>query len=531
MIFRLCYFLNACNFNGNVFRQSLEGSLARSFRLRTEVIFHITLLLGAALLFGGALMLKLTERELLKQRIADLTAAAEVTGGALAAMLADGQDLEILKPRVARFLKYLPAGTDSGVWQYAGNALRPVFRSNFKQADIVPRQLMTLRFLTEPQTELSYSNWWFGLGKSSPRYFQLTIPLVHQDRFAGVFLARFPLDSVGRRVMSSFKLLLVYVVLYGVVLFFFGLYQIKRNVVEPIGTLVVSTRQVAGGNLEEKVPETGPVEIVSLARSFNAMVDALRESRQRTDETIDSLQEANEKLKTTSIQLLRSEKMASVGRLAAGMAHEIGNPLAAVVGYVELLKQELPHGRNRDLAGYAGKEVERIDQLVRELLDYAKPGEEREECFDPAGVFREALSLLKRQGLFEGVVLSEELPKRLPCVRMVPQRLMQVLINLLVNARDASRLRGRICLAAGEHDMGVWFSVADEGQGISTKDLARIFDPFFTTKEPGKGRGLGLSVCHRVVEEAGGTIEVQSELGKGSVFVVHLKRERNQDAD
>jgi signal transduction histidine kinase len=493
---------------------------------------HITLLLGAALLFGGALMLKLTEQELLDQRVASLRVVAEAIAGALGDVMDPKQDIEDLRPRVVKLLQLLPPGTDGNVWMFDDHTIKPVFfQGPGETTNKFSQQLLFFRLFPEPQTELSYTSLWFGRGDPAGANLKLTVPLVHQGEFAGVLMARFPLGSVARRVQSSFKILLAYVLIYGAVLFIFGLYQLNRNVVRPIGILMASTLQVTDGNLDEQVSESGPVEIASLARSFNIMVGALRDSRRRTDEYILSLQQANEKLKQTSDELIRSEKIASVGHLVAGMAHEIGNPLAAVMGYIELLKEELPEGRQRDLVDFAGIEFNRIDRLVRELLDYARPGHEQEEIFDPLSVVKETLALLERQGLFGAVTLVEDLPDRLPCVKMVPQRLVQVFVNLLVNARDASPSRGRICVAAGETDTRVWFSVADEGQGIPADDMAHIFNPFFTTKAPGKGRGLGLSVCHRVVEEAGGTIEVQSEFGKGSVFVVRLKREASQNAE
>ena len=505
--------------------------MARSFGLRTEIILHITLLLGAALLFGGFLMLKLTERELLDQRVAGLAVTTEALGSALGDMLSAEQDNQPLRSRVGRLLQPLPSGTAVGVWKWSGETFIPLFLQGSETTALsTVQQIMPIRYVAEPQIDLSYASNWFGPGDPASSYCKVTMPLYGRGELVGVIQIRFPLDDVGRRVHESLKILIIYVFLYGVVLFLFGLYQLNRNVVLPIGRLMSSTRKVADGNLAEQVNEAGPSEIASLARSFNTMVDALRDSRQRTDKHIHSLLQANEKLKQTRGELLRSEKMASVGHLAAGMAHEIGNPLAAVVGYLGLLKAELPEERQRDIIEHASFELERIDQLVRELLDYAKPGTDREECFDPVAVVREALALLGHQGLFDTVELVVDLPGQLPCVRMVPHRLMQVCVNLLVNARDASPAMGRIHVSGGNSEHGVWLAIADEGQGIPDTELPHIFDPFFTTKSSGKGRGLGLAVCHRVVDEAGGTIEVQSELGHGSVFKVRLNRETDNDA-
>lgn len=498
------------------------------FGLRTVIIVHMTLLLGAALLLGGFVMLQLTERELLDQRVSDLTATVEMVGGVLSDMFGAEQDAETLELRVSGILQSLPAGTAFGVWKWSEGSLIPVRLDGAEKGVLKSvQQIMPVRYTSEPQFILSYSNAWLTPMQPTTSYYKVTMPLRRQGRFVGALQMHFPLDDVAQRARGSLKLLLVFVFLYGAVLFFFGLYQLNRNVLRPIGRLMASILRVRGGNFEERVSEAGPAEIASLAQSFNVMVDALRDSRQRTDNHIQSLQQANHELKQTRDELMRSEKMASIGHLAAGMAHEIGNPLAAVVGYIGLLKSELNNGSQQDIIDHVDAELERIDQLVRDVLDFAKPGNDKEEELDPAEIARQAMTMLDRQGVFDSVVLQDDLPRQLASVRMVPHRLLQVCVNLLVNARDASPSMAQIRVSGGANASNVWLTFADEGQGIPDAELPYIFDPFYTTKAPGKGRGLGLAVCHRVVDEAGGAIEVQSKLGAGSVFKVILKREMN----
>lgn len=500
--------------------------MAKQVGLRTEIIFHITLLLGAALLFGGFLLLKLTERELLSQRIDNLEMTMEVVARAVGESLAADDAEPGQHKRVARLLPLLPDAAALGVWKLEGNAMTSVYRHSPDDGWLSSgSQLQAMRFIVEAQSQVSYSSGWLAWGEAPACYFKTTVPIRQGGKFVGVLQARFPLDQVAHRVRSSLKILLLYVVLYGAVLFLFGLYLLNRNVVRPIGLLLATTRRVAEGDLDQQVSEAGPKEIAALASSFNVMVTALRESRQHSEDHIHSLQLTNEELGQTRSELLRSEKMASVGHLAAGMAHEVGNPLAAVVGYLALLKRELPAGRQQEIAEHAAVEVERIDRLVRDLLDYAKPGEERTECFDPLQVLREALALLDHQGLFAGVKLVDALPQQLPRVAMIRHRLLQVFVNLLVNAQDALSTEGEIRLTAGETEDSVWLSFNDNGTGIAPQDLPHIFDPFFTTKAPGKGCGLGLAVCYRVLDEAGGSIEVKSEAERGSVFTVHMKKE------
>jgi signal transduction histidine kinase len=497
--------------------------LAKPVGLRTEIIFHITLLLGAALLFGGFLLLKLTERELLNQRVDSLTATMEIVAQSLSHALAMETPPVEHRDRAVQMVHLLPGATEVGAWQMVDGTLVPLYAGQSEPSSnaahgVKPR----FRYLAEPQILLSYRGAWPLWGAAGESVLEVVVPLRSGGAFRGILQARFALDDVARRVRGAQKMLLLYVFLYGGVLFFFGLYLLNRNVLRPINGLMATTRQVAEGNLDQEVPEQGPREISSLARSFNAMVAALRASRRKTEDNIRSLQQTNADLQQTRAELVRSEKMASVGHLAAGMAHEIGNPLGAVVGYLELLKAELPQGRQLEIAGRAAEEAGRIDCLVRELLDYAAPGKARPETFDPAAVMEEALELLANQGRFNRLQLVRALPRFLPPVNMVRHQLLQVLVNLLLNACDASGEDGTIRVEGDVADGAIRLAVVDEGEGIPAENMGYVFNPFFTTKAPGKGRGLGLAVCYRVVAEAGGNLEVHSELGRGSRFTVRL---------
>ena len=258
------------------------------------------------------------------------------------------------------------------------------------------------------------------------------------------------------------------------------------------------------------------------------MVRALKESRRETSLQIDALETANRELQRTRDDLVRSAKLASVGHLVAGMAHEIGNPLGAALGYLELLKESTPL-QQRELAERTLTELSRIDGLVKDLLDYAAPGRDRPEPLDATEVAREALQLLTQQGALDGIRVKDDLPARLPPVTLTRHKLLQVFVNLLINARDAATSRGEIRFLGGEEGREVVVAVEDDGSGIDPALLPHIFDPFVTTKDPGKGRGLGLSVCHRIIEDAGGRMTVRSEPGRGSTFYLHLKKTEGED--
>lgn len=492
--------------------------MSKPVGLRAEIIINIALLVVAALLFVSFLLLRLTERELLEERLQRLHNIMD--------LLSQGGDLS--PPASTR----LPAGelqrllpADSGAISIILtdrdlNLLGPT--TEMSGAD--RSELRRVRSEGEASTKLRYASLWYPFGVSEENVAVITVPVRDRLQVVGILQARFSLVDIHRRIVAAQRLVLVCVALYGTVLLLFGIYLLGRTVVAPIRRLMTASARVASGDLDQPLDLKGPREILELADSFNTMQEGLKASQEETLKTIRSLEQANHILNETRDELVRSERMASVGHLAAGMAHEIGNPLGAVIGYLELLKSDLPGGTSRDLVERSAMEAARIDRLVRDLLDFAAPASSAVVTLDPVEVFAEARDLLRYQGIFDHLCLNDTLPSSLPLIRMDRHRLVQVLINFLLNARDASVTGGEIRLSGGEQGDSVWLSVADRGEGIETEILPHLFDPFFTTKAPGKGCGLGLSVCHRIAADAGGRIEVRSVVGEGSEFILWLKK-------
>jgi signal transduction histidine kinase len=357
---------------------------------------------------------------------------------------------------------------------------------------------------------------------SSPAYAKIAIPLMKKNHFIGLLEMHFSLQEIRYRLLFSQRLVLIYVGLYGALLIFIGYFLLQRNVMKPASNLLKATEEVGRGNLETRLPVAGPIELSRLAEAYNNMVTALQASRQETQTHIDALEQTNQHLQAAREELIRSEKLASVGQMAAGLAHELGNPLAALIGYLEILKLKDLNADNRDILNRSLVETERIDYLVQELLDFSRPSSSVLEEFEPAAELRQSLALLNNQGVFSNRQLHEIPEVTLPIIRMERQKLQQVFINLMLNAVQATEQSGEIKVTCGAGDQIVWFEIADNGCGMSEADLKHIFDPFFTTKEPGHGTGLGLAICHRIIEESGGTIQVQSEVGSGSRFRIEL---------
>lgn len=488
--------------------------------LRAEILTTLTLLMGAALLLGGVMMLRLTEQSLLEQKVSQL----RLISGTIARSLADSYDItEQSAPFVLNSLKQLPDELNhDGWWLYGANLqLLASFRSGDGEPySAVRRQQARLSGELLESVEFPALLQVFADAEASAHF---ALPLFQQDRFIGLLDIRYSLDDIRYRLLLSQRMILIYVFLYGSVLIFIGYYLLQRNVIRPAINLLRATEDVSRGHLETRLPVAGPAEIAQLADAYNHMVAALQNSRQETQSHIATLEQTNEELQRTRDELIRSEKLASVGQLSAGLAHELGNPLAALIGYLEILKGRL-QAEDGEVVCRSITEAERIDYLVRELLNFSRPSDVEPVELDPVTVLRSAVSLLEHQGAFADVELIDRLPAQLGRVKGCEHKLQQLFVNLLLNAVHACRLGGQVELEAGQSGATVWVTIEDCGCGIAADKLGKIFDPFFTTKAPGEGTGLGLSICHRIVEEIGGRIVVESEAGIGSCFKVELPR-------
>jgi len=230
-------------------------------------------------------------------------------------------------------------------------------------------------------------------------------------------------------------------------------------------------------------------------------------------------------LEETHLKLLHSEKMASLGKLAAGVAHEINNPLGGILIYANMLLEETGREDPRwnDLAQIVEQTL-RCKEIVKELLEFSRQTQHRWVPWNPNQSVKQTVSLLGKQALFHNIQVVEELDPGLPEIITDPGQLNQVIINLMTNAADAMGGNGTLTLRTYTlpGDDKIALELSDTGVGIPPEILSRIFDPFFTTKEVGKGTGLGLSTVYGIIQEHGGTIEVQSQVGKGTTFLIHL---------
>jgi signal transduction histidine kinase len=339
------------------------------------------------------------------------------------------------------------------------------------------------------------------------------------------------------RGAPGFLLLFALVAADLVIFVAFGRYLVSRLVTRPMDALVDATEAVAAGELSRRAPAADTRELDALAQSVNRMTDRLLDAQGA---------------------LVRAAKLASVGRLAAGVAHEVGNPLAAIDNYVELLRRR---GVEPELVAAVTRETGRIDSIVRSLLDYATPRSGQREPLGLAEIAGGAVALLRTQGVLRDAVVEVSAEADLPPVLADRNAMEQVFVNLLLNAVDAAGPGGRIAVVtsaarlgavqppqrrAGDPDTllpatrrlhprsdryleggaagapAVQVVVADSGPGVAPELVERVFDPFFTTKPPGQGTGLGLAIVQRTVHDHGGRVDVGVAREGGASFTVTL---------
>jgi two-component system NtrC family sensor kinase len=323
-------------------------------------------------------------------------------------------------------------------------------------------------------------------------------------------------------------------------------YQVERVVLRPLRGAMSAAEAIASGDLQRRLPGGDTREMNNLADSVNRMTDRLLEER---------------------AHLVRVEKMASIGRLAAGVAHEIGNPLGAINGYLHLLRTA-PAGSTQDREALAGleRETARIDRIVRGLLDYARAKPRTPSPVDLSATARAVVDLLTTQGALKHVTVNWHVAPEAMFASGDRHELEQAFVNLLLNAVDALDGRGTVSIAihpttrvellrgarrssdaksadeplnppsaraihwleSNDANAFVAIVITDSGPGIQPDDAERVFEPFYTTKEPGKGTGLGLAIVARAVENFGGTIWVSPAREGGAAFRMLLPQMRRE---
>ena len=354
--------------------------------------------------------------------------------------------------------------------------------------------------------------------------------------------------SMIREAQMAVIFLTVFVLLFAVLV----IAVVVSAITKPITELVAVTDQISRGDLSQQVDIARGDEIGHLASTFNSMIVSLRESRDEIEGYNRTLQEKiverTHQLEDAQAALIQSEKMSAIGQLAAGVAHELNNPLGGILGYAQFTLEKLQKNApekttQKDYESYIRYvtdievQARRCKQIVQNLLRFSRSSRTME--FAPTDlnkVLEETVTFLEHQLHMNQVELALELEPALPLVQGNAGQLQQVFTNLIINAMHASKTGSRITVssrfspAVGEFGGAVELLFADQGHGIAQENIKKIFEPFFTTKEIGKGTGLGLSVSYGIIKEHGGEITVNSTVGKGTTFIVVMPIQKSAAA-
>ena len=320
------------------------------------------------------------------------------------------------------------------------------------------------------------------------------------------------LEQKYRDIERRTTLIFLVITLVGALIALALAYLLSRGISGSIGRLATASRELARGNLDARAEVTSNDELQELAESFNAMAFALK----KRDEQLRAFAQN---------RIMESERLAMIGQLAAGVAHELNNPLQGIVAYSHLLLEKVPE--DDPIRGSLEKIVTQADRskdIIRGLLDFSRQTKPQKTLSNVNHILLDCLSLVEKQPLFHNIEIEKDFVGSLPLISIDPSQMQQVFMNMIINAAEAMDGEGRLTLETrlDPVDNCVDVIFTDTGHGIKEEDMQSLFDPFFTTKEVGHGTGLGLAISYGIVRKHRGTITVDSEVGKGTTFFISL---------
>jgi two-component system NtrC family sensor kinase len=341
-----------------------------------------------------------------------------------------------------------------------------------------------------------------------------------------------PYLDAANRVMLTFTGIAVLCVILLLVILYFS----TARIVRPLQDMVEATEKISRGDLTHTLPVSSADEVGLLSLSFNRMTDTIRAAK---DELVGwgttlekKVEERTRELREMQHQMIQSEKLASLGKLSTGIAHEINNPLGGVLMYAHLIRENMdPADPNYENVNKIIKETTRCKDIVKDLLEFARPKEPTMEIVNINAVLERSLDMLVKQAVFQNVEVTKSLAGDIPTIIADGDQLQQVFMNIIINACEAMEGGGRLKLSTHHDEINrkIIVEIEDTGCGIPEENTDRVFEPFFTTKEVGKGTGLGLAVSYGIITKHRGTISVESEDGQGATFVIKLPLGTEED--
>jgi len=503
--------------------------------VKTNIAVHLAILLGVAMLLTDFVMIIIAQRDLVRAEISKgYMIISEVENNIFRTSEGNASLSPAYLERLVESVK--TAGFICAVVQDKNKRIIYSGGSNCLLTDEM--KALTRQSVESSKKMTRFSGTAWGVLWMQDRYLIISAPLFKNgsvEAGAGILLE---LEHIYRILRRSQEVLFVYLIVNLFILTVAGLYLISNIAVKPVQRMAGRAEEFRGEDELFFMYGDKDNEFDKLSKALNRLLKRISEDKGKLQASIRSLEKVNMDLKQAEKDVIRAEKMASVGRLSSGIAHEIGNPIGIVIGYLELLKQkDIPDDEKNEYIKRAGDEINRINIIIRQLLDFSRPSDEKPKIIGAHEILKDIADIVKYQPFMSNIEIRLSLEAEKDKVLADSNQLRQILLNLIINAADAisssqNKLNGRFMMTSevinetnaeainGRSTLKISFT--DNGSGIPDESIGNIFDPFYTTKEPGKGTGLGLFVCFTLIDGMGGKIKAQSREKEGTTMMIYL---------
>ena len=505
--------------------------------LKTNIIISIVVLLLIGMILIDFVIVRIFQRDLIKSKISEvylLTSIIEDT------ILINLEKARVnLSPELKAQFANILAQPEISCGLIKDKSNRHIFSAGKDCSLRNELEKITKETLNTGARKIKFIGTTWGIFWTQRKNLVISAPIIKSERVFGGIGFALNLEGIYQNLRLSQQIILCYLLVNTVVFTFIGFYRLSKIYLDPLRRLV---KQAEEYREEDEIffpVRKEDTELKKLSNALNIMIRRISEDKQKLRSTVESLEKSNIKLMDAQKEIIRAEKLASVGRLASGIAHEIGNPISIIMGYLDLLKQDdLTDTEKKEFVERTENEIDRMDTVIRQLLDLSRPSNGDIAAVSVHEIIEDITNIAKVQPLMAEITIELLLFAENDTVMADPNQLRQVFLNIMMNAADAissseSEISGKLIIksetlikrkagSSENYSSTLKLMYIDNGPGISDENLGIIFDPFYTTKEPGKGTGLGLSVCYMIIEGMGGRIEASSEEKKGTTVTIFL---------